>query len=188
MEYLTIIGVAILVLIIVGFYMFYCRLNESNHRVEELKRTVRLLDQKEQGDRRQVPVQPQGQGQGQAQGQGQGQAQPQNQLGGGLNQVPIGSNQSLSPNQGSQGRQGKNNQAGQVGQKQNSGSQTQNHGSIIAEMRAPVSICANSEPSEESNNCTNYGPIPEEVDNVQLTSIDNMSEFPVDLLAAQVEN
>ena len=57
------------------------------------------------------------------------------------------------------------------------------HGSIVAEKRNPVSICANSEPSEESNNCTNYGPIPDEVDNVQLHSIENMSEYPVDLLA-----
>ncbi|MEX0598357.1 MAG: hypothetical protein WD512_17855, partial [Candidatus Paceibacterota bacterium] len=45
MEYLTILGVAILVSVIIGFYMFYCRLNDSNTRVKELERNIRILDE-----------------------------------------------------------------------------------------------------------------------------------------------
>ena len=44
MEYFSIIGIAILVAIVIGFYMFYIRLNDSNHKVEELKRTLRSIE------------------------------------------------------------------------------------------------------------------------------------------------
>ena len=49
------------------------------------------------------------------------------------------------------------------------------HGHIASEKRGEVHICYGSEPSE-SNNYTNYAPIPEEEDNVQLHNVENVSD------------
>lgn len=184
MEYLTIIGVAILVSILVGFYIFYCRLNDSNTRVKELERNIRILDetqgsqqaliqkrskqldQHEIGQNMQSQQKEQKQ-QNHKQDRGKEQKDQQN-----LSHDQSNTNYpNDSPNNSANNSQNPHNH-------QNSNS----HGSIVAEKRNPVSICANSEPSEDSNNCTNYAPIPDEVDNVQLHSIENMSEYPVDLL------
>lgn len=162
MEYLTIIGVAILVSIVIGFYLFYCRLNDSNSRVKQLEREIRLLDETQEIQGAQI--------------------QKKISQRGGSNNYQVSQdgsqNRSQIPQQNALNTPGQNNQNNQNNQNSQS-----SHGSIVAEKRNAVSICANSEPSEESNNCTNYGPIPDEVDNVQLHTIENMSEYPVDLLA-----
>lgn len=214
-EYQTIIGVGILVIVIIGFYLFYCRLNDNNHKVEEIKRALRLLDNKDSSN---------GNSNNQASGNNSNNNSNNNNQNGGCvaNAGNVAYQKSKSGNSSNQSAQnliqelvqgnsgnlglgqvgqigqiGQMGQAGQVGQANVANRADQmlppnnqiggqcnipRHGQIVGESRGSVSICANSEPSEESNICTNYGPIPDEVDNVQLHSMETMSELPMELL------
>jgi hypothetical protein len=183
MEYLTILGVAILVSIIIGFYIFYCRLNDSNTRVKELERNIRILD--ETKGVRPGAQELQGSLEGQGLG-GQGGLEGQGSLEGleGLECIEGQGQKSRSDKKTVKGVDQDAYSKGQNKQKNGETDVNQSvHGSIVGEKRNPVSICANSEPSEDSNNYTNYAPIPDEIDNIQLSSIENMSEYPVDLLS-----
>lgn len=171
MEYLTLIGIAILIIVVIGFYMFYMRLNDSNTRVEELRRTVKLLDKDNLDMQNKVNELNQNAGTG-AVNNGGNQCGVDNV---GNRDNKCNGDQCQRGGRGDRG-EGENSQAKMEGA---------NHGKISNEKRAPVNICANSEPSEgqHSNGCTNYAPIPDEEDNVQLKTMENISEFPIDYLS-----
>jgi hypothetical protein len=172
MEYLTLISIILLVIVAVGFYIFYCRLNENKYVVEELRKTVKHFADKEP----QVYERPT--------------ANTDKDLVNSTSNVGGSSKPDSVLNTNNPNTQclAQNKQSGGIAQSENQLLRTReeclsNHGNIVNEQKVPVNICAASEPSEESHNCTNYAPIPDEVDNVQLTSMDNMSEFPADLLS-----
>ena len=181
MDYLIIIGIIILISVSIGFYIFYCRLNDNNLRVKELERNVRIIEtlkpcKEEDGtDKKDC-----------------------------INSI-AGNNNSNGNNNGKNNSNGNGNGNGSSNNNSNNGNNNNGnnsidsimngcnnsnsnsiHGNIVSEQKIPINICANSEPEpeHEHSECTNYGPIPEEIDDVSIhnINIENMSEYPADFL------
>lgn len=148
MDYLIIIGIVILIIVVIGFYIFYCRLNDNNLRVKELERNVRIIEKTEKDANTDTGI------------------------------CKSDKSKDKEDNE-SKNKDNANNKIDK-GNKEINESNDSIHGNIVNEKRIPINICANSEPSE----CTNYGPIPDEIDNVSIHNInmENMSEFPTDSL------